>query len=100
MLWKLLVLGAVVVLSAGSLTENRSQRLPRDVDSSICDFKAGAKELVNGIINQGVDARAENVEFDRFLCKVGITRDQFYLILAGVTAAIVLCCCIKKCLCC
>lgn len=103
MLWKLLVVSAVVVFSAGSLVvENRSQRVQRDVDGSICDFKAGAKELVNGIVNQGVDAETENanIEFDRILCKVGITRNQFFLILAGVCAAFVLCCCIKKCLCC
>lgn len=102
MLWKLLLLGAVVALSAGSLVENRSHRLPRDVDSSICDFKAGAKELVNEFVNQGAGAETQstNIEFDRFLCKVGISRDQFYIILAGVCAAIVLCCCIKKCLFC
>lgn len=103
MLWKLVLLGAFVVLSAGSLVENRSHRVPRDVDSSICDFKAGAKELVNEFVNQGAagaEAETTNIEFDRFLCKVGITRDQFYIILAGVCAAIVLCFCIKKCLCC
>lgn len=100
MLWKLLILGVVVIVAAS--TDNRSQRAQRDVDASICDFKAGAKELVNGIINQGVEAEEQNVniEFDRFLCKVGITKNEFYLILAGVCAAILLCCCIKKCLCC
>ncbi|KAL5289414.1 hypothetical protein ACFFRR_009514 [Megaselia abdita] len=101
MLRKILLLTAVVVLSAGSSVEMEN-RFKRSVDSSICDFKAGAKELVNGIVSQGVDTEKGdiNIEFDRFLCKVGITRDQFYIILAGVCAAIVLCCCIKKCLCC